>query len=514
MDVSTKWHRVPRQLALLRLIVAGLAAACVALAVWKLEQARNGLEITELSVGTTPATLYRLPGPPSPLVVVSHGFAGSRQLMEALSLTLARAGYLVIAFDFKGHGQNPEPMSGDVTSTDGVTAQLVAETRSIIEAGLALPYADGRAALLGHSMATDIIARTAIADWRVSTVVAVSMYSEAVTADAPRSLLMITGEWEPGLRKAALDALRQLEPDAEEGDIVTRAEDDSDAATPVVRRAVVAPGVEHVGVLYSATTLEEARAWLDTAFGRRSASNLAATGPWLLLLLASIVALAWPLAALLPQKAPEPQRIAREAFLLALAVPMGLTPLLASLVEVRFLPVLVADYMALHFLIYSGLQMLVLYLFGTRPGRVMIAPLLALVAYGLFAFGGALDAYAANFMLYEARIPVFLAIALGALPFMLADSLIVEGGHAPFWRRAVARLALLVSFGIALALDFERLFFLLLVLPVIVLFFLIYGLMGRWVGRRCGPATAGLGLGIILAWALAVTFPLLVQGGM
>jgi hypothetical protein len=58
------------------------------------------------------------------------------------------------------------------------------------------------------------------------------------------------------------------------------------------------------------------------------------------------------------------------------------------------------------------------------------------------------------------------------------------------------------------ALDFEGLFFLLIVLPVIVLFFLVYGLLGRWTGRASTAATTGLGLGIILAWALGVTFPL------
>ena len=43
-----------------------------------------------MGTGTTPTTVYRLPDAgPAPVVIVSHGFAGSRPLMQATSLTLA-----------------------------------------------------------------------------------------------------------------------------------------------------------------------------------------------------------------------------------------------------------------------------------------------------------------------------------------------------------------------------------------------------------------------------------------
>ena len=85
--------------------------------------------------GETPATLYMdASAPPLRSSIVSHGFAGSRQLMQAFSFHLARAGYRVLAFDALGHGRNPVPMAGDVTAIDGTTALLVAETRRVIEA--------------------------------------------------------------------------------------------------------------------------------------------------------------------------------------------------------------------------------------------------------------------------------------------------------------------------------------------------------------------------------------------
>jgi len=66
---------------------------------------------------------------------------------------------------------------------------------------------------------------------------------------------------------------------------------------------------------------------------------------------------------------------------------------------------------------------------------------------------------------------------------------------------------------LAVAPDFQALFFPVIILPVIVLFFPTFGMMAGWVGRRAGlPAAAGLGLGLVLAWALGVTFPMFDPG--
>jgi hypothetical protein len=66
-----------------------------------------------------------------------------------------------------------------------------------------------------------------------------------------------------------------------------------------------------------------------------------------------------------------------------------------------------------------------------------------------------------------------------------------------------------LSLGLAVALDFERLMFLVIVLPVIMIFFFLFGALGSRAGRATGRALpVGAGLGLFLGWALAVTFPL------
>ena len=96
---------------------------------------------------------------------------------------------------------------------------------------------------------------------------------------------------------------------------------------------------------------------------------------------------------------------------------------------------------------------------------------------------------------------------------MLADALATDGGRAPLWQRIALRVGFLASLGLAVALDFEGLFFLIMIAPVIVLFYALYGLVGRWVAARQGAMAAGIGLGLCLAWALGVSFPLFAAGG-
>ncbi|MEM6937721.1 MAG: hypothetical protein AAF552_14775, partial [Pseudomonadota bacterium] len=131
-----------------------------------------------------------------------------------------------------------------------------------------------------------------------------------------------------------------------------------------------------------------------------------------------------------------------------------------------------------------------------------------LVVWGIGAFGFALDRYAASFFPTAERLPLIGVLTLGTVPFMVSDSAITQAGRANIWRRVGARVPFFASLVAAAALDPERLTFVLIVLPVIVLFFVVQGLMGRWVGQRSGAAAAGLGLGLCLAWALGVSFPL------
>ena len=484
------------------LSVACLAILLIATGVWQLEAQRSGIAVNHTQVGTTPVTYFASKdSAPAPLVIVAHGFAGSRQLMEAYSLALARAGYLVAAFDFEGHGRNPVPMSGDVDAIEGTTQLLVAETLRVLQAGLERPETDGRVAILGHSMASDIIIRAAGRDERIGPVVAISAFSKAVTPAGPKNLLVITGEWEDRLRDFALETLQMIDPIASEGSTVRSPDRET------VRRAIVAPRVEHVGVLFSHTGISETIDWLNAAFERSKSSLIPVRGVWIVAVLSGVVLLVWPLAALLPDRAPPHKGVSRATFAAALLIPMVAAPGLAIYMPRNFLPVLIADYLAIHMLLYGAVQLAILRCLGLQINQYTLTVGVLLALYGIFGLGLAFDRYFISFVPHADRLLIIGALVPGALAFMLADSAMAHA-NPRLWQRTLIRIAFLLSLVIAVALDFERLFFLALIIPIILAFFLVFGLMGRWVEARAGPFASGFGLAFLLAWSLGVTFPM------
>lgn len=134
--------------------------------------------------------------------------------------------------------------------------------------------------------------------------------------------------------------------------------------------------------------------------------------------------------------------------------------------------------------------------------------LAVLLILGLGVFGLAMDRYVASFLPTAERLPIIAVLALGTLPFMLADAMLSEAGRARLWRRIALRATLLISLSVAIAFDPERLFFIALIFPVLILFYCVHVLMGRWIGQRTGAMAPGLALGLILAWALGVSFPM------
>ena len=403
-----------------------------------------------------------------------HGFAGSRQMMQGYAFSLAQAGYRVLAFDFEGHGRHPVPMSGDVTSINGTTQLLVEQTLAVVnEADNAAPVA-----LLGHSMATDILIRAAIvAPDRIGPLVVVSAFSQAVNASEPVNMLMITGAWEAGLRDFARRSVAMVDPNAVEGELAQSGD--------VVRKAVVAPLAEHVGVLHSRLGRAEAVDWLNMAYGRGQTAPVLPTGPATLILLIALVGLARPLARLLPSTPDQPRTaLSRPRFAALLLVPTLVAPVLAVLVDLHALPVLVADHLAVHLGLFGLIQLTLLRAFGISFGRVAWLGTVTILIWGLLIFGLGLDRYAANFWPIPERMLIITALALGAV-------------------RAVAFFRLVAVFVV---------FFLIMIAPVIVLFYALFGLVGRWVARRQGAMAAGLGLGLCLAWSLGVSFPMFAIG--
>lgn len=521
-------------------IFAALIALCmVAAALATLWRADSGVAVSKDQLGgSTPVYVYRpaakifaLPGlswreDALPVVVISHGFAGSQQLMQAFAVALARNGYLAVTFDYLGHGRNLEPLGGDVTRVDGATRLLLEQTREVVDYALGQPDAGEGLAVLGHSMASDVVVRYAQGDPRVDATIAISLFSPAVTADSPRNLLIVNGAFEGYLEREALRVLGLVTDQPELGVTYGTFADGS------ARRAAAAPWVEHVGVLYSSSAQAEAITWLNAVFDHEGSGYLDYRGLAILLLLAGLVLLAWPLSKLLPRVATPPRGLAprwRELLPAAL-IPAVLTPLVLVAFPADFLGMLVGGYLGVHFFVYGLLtwfcgMWIMRRRGGDGPGAGkteyvgiwaqthVLAGILSTVlvsAYAAGLVGMVMDRWFTSFAVTAPRVPLLAVMLAGTLAYFVADEWLVRGRGAPRGAQWFTRLCFLLSLGIAVALSFEDLFFLLIIAVVIVPYFLLYGLLSTWAYRATGhPVVSAIPAALAFGWALVVVFPVL-----
>ena len=500
-----------------RSAIAIMALMALAIGLFELRSAGDGLRITRTVIDKTPVTLYQPEEEAAaPVVVIAHGFAGSQQLMQPFAETFARNGYIAVTFDFLGHGRNPIPMHGDVTEGKAITSALLEELGQVARYARTVPDSDGRIAVLGHSMASDIVVRFAQANSDVQATVAVSVFSPVVTATSPRNLLVIVGSLEPsmlrneGLRIVGLAA----------GANVIAGETYGNFADGTARRLALARGDEHIGVLYSHDSLLESLQWMNEAFSRQQAGFIDSRGRWLGLVFLGVIALAWPLSSLLPVAIEEPAgaSLAWKSLIVTAVAPAILTPLILWKMPTDFLPILLGDYLTLHFLLYAALTLALLLIWRGRDRaaaaswKAILAAAAAVTVYNIAAFGLPIDTYVFSFLPIPSRLPLIAAIACGTLPYFIADEWLTRGANSRRGAYALTKFCFLLSLAIAVALNPMKLFFLVIIVPAILLLFLAFGLISRWSYQATHhPLPGAIANAAVFAWAIGVTFPMIVR---
>lgn len=491
-----------------------LAIVLTSCGLWSLARGSDGLVTTTLSIGSIPVTVFQPKDPATrPVVVIAHGFAGSQQMMQPLARTLARNGYAAVTFDFAGHGRNAKPLEGGIVDLDKSTRALLTEIDEVATFSRGAPFSDGRLALVGHSMASELVVRYAMEHPNVVAVVAMSLFGKDVTPSSPRDLLVVTGAWEPSMLTEAAKRIVTSAAGPDAGQRVTY----GDLAAGTARRYALARGAEHIGVIYSRYGLTETLAWMNAVFGRSGDGFIDMRGKWLALLFLGLVGLAPALARWLPVASEVPLGAGlswRRLALVGLA-PALLTPLLLWKAPTDFLPILLGDYLVVHFAVYGLIALAALWGAGGvdfrawKPSRAMLAAAVCLAFYHVVLVGWPVDAFVTSFMPSGVRWTLIPPMFVGVGLFFLVDEWATRGEGARWGAYTFSKFCFVVSLAIAVALNPARLFFLVIIVPVIVVLFVFYGIVNRSVYRRVGDPKAGaLGSAFGLAWAICVTFPI------
>jgi dienelactone hydrolase len=471
-------------------------------AFWQLQPASSGVERGTLRAGTVPVTTLRARSAvesTGPLVLVGHGVAGSRVIMHGFGMTLAKAGYHVMLWDFAGHGTNAEPLS-----SAGRTWSLVADVEAVLAEATSRGWvASDEVAILGHSMGSGVALAFGQTYPDTAATIAVSPTGQAVTPALPRNLLLMAGSLEASFARNAEQRL------AEAGG------PGGDPAEGTARRLIIIPGVEHVSILFSPTAHNAAREWLDATFGSQpgAAPYTDRRIVWYGLGLLGALVAGWAVAPSLarpgPSGIPARPRWWRLAALVGAALGSTLILWLLGVAGVALhtlLGLLVGGYLLLWFGVAGSLALLLL---RTRPSlpsrRAMVA---ALVIFAVLWIGvGLLAQYVwLPWLMIPRRLLLWPLGALLVLPWFLAlGTLGADAGPAGRLGQWLVGSATLVG-AMVLALRLSPdLGFLILILP---LFPIILGIHALAAAPHRGPWPYALSGALFTGWLLLAVFPL------
>jgi pimeloyl-ACP methyl ester carboxylesterase len=506
-------------------LLALLALALIGIALWQLIVPGLPLRFEERRLGSTPVTIIqpRILVTRTPAVVIAHGFAASQQMMLPYAVTLARAGYTVLIFDLPGHGRNSEPLRADIADREGRYRQLHATLTDVV--ALAHERGNGDVGLLGHSLGSELVTRYAMEQEDIAAVVGVSLVYEGTTATSPANLLVLTGGFEAALRPIAQAiADESADGNGESGVIY------GDFAAGTARRVVFVPNVEHIGVLFSPVALAAALEWLQQAMplpdGGSGEIYIDDRILWLALLYGGSILLFWPLSGIVDRVhtpvAPERRRAGRTWWWVSILLPIAVTPVALRLLPLEgLLPILVGGPLAAFFAIYGLASLLGLLIYRWRgpavqwPQRagvklpIMLAGALLMVGYVLLSNGLPAQFFVLNYFPPPLRLPIFGLVWLAMLPYFLADEWLTRAPGAPRGGYVISKIAMLTALALAIALNLNQLFFLILIAPLLLGYFIVYGMYSGWMYRRSGLTLIGaLANSVIFAWIIAVTFPL------
>jgi dienelactone hydrolase len=481
--------------------------------------------------GGIPAVIYE-PGPPRsldapipegrrlPVFVLAHGFSGNKGEMATLGLRLARAGFAVITFDFRGHGWNPAPFG-----YGSPREALYEDVEAAVRYASSRPDFDvERLVLAGHSMGGGAVLGYASHEAGAAAVVDISGVGSPDGPYPVPNALLIWASGDPRFirehqRKvgAELAGLERLVLDRTYGE---------PRRGSAVRISEV-EGANHLTILYSEEAARRIVSWLNEVLvpGPKEAASPRSDGrvAWVLLGLVSAGVLLFGaprlLAPIFPGRSrdlPGPLRTTlfqlgacHAAALLVLSGvdpqagggPFGATPIVGG-----------AE--LLTFLFLSGVLLCGFALVRGRAASPQLPTGGEIFASGALAVAGYVLLVAVVFPLWDLRIAPHRMVWAGAgallsLPFYLGTEWTLRGdGREHRWHSPLGKVLtlLFVLGGTLLGLLPDVV---LMALGAVIVLFVLFELVGVQLARaRAGPWVPALVQAAWTGWLIGALLPI------
>lgn len=441
-------------------------------------------------------------------VVLFHGIAANKIIMQYLARSFAELGLRVYVPDLPGHGRSPGPFTP--AQAEACAASFV---RGLAARGMIIPE---RTILAGHSMGAAIALGIA-EKIRPAGVIAISpapmqeahgvIHENLLYHNVPRILpntLILSGQFEPG-------GLRENAADLVEGN-----------TDPTVRFSL-ARNNSHVSMLFSPAVARESQAWAARVLSIPNPERVPSRANLLgcLLGLIGILMLSGPfireMVGKQPQDEPRPTNLPSR---FRVGIEVAIVSLLAVHIlhfwqPLRLIHLFEGDYLASFFLLV-GLALLLLHprlavaQFRTKPSFLLGAALAGFLLHFLVTGWFELTATSSWMTLQRwARFPLFF---MAAFVFLYALETLIGPVKNALARYCLLLLLLALAwhapvFGVFHLKTGEIL--LVLLLAYFALSFLLITLGTQLVRRLTGSATAAAVFGaILLAGFCLVVFPL------
>ena len=383
-------------------------------------------------------------------------------------------------------------MINNPTELSGTTQQLVDQLIGIIDFLKTKYGSEIKINLIGHSMASDIVIR-ASENQDISSIAAISPYSTKVTSNFPRDLLLTSGQFERHLRKHSLKFTQLIDPVANENIEYSNG--------TIRRKASYTKNTGHVSVIYAPDTSREIIKWFDLTSYERSiwATHII----WILLGLTIII---YGLSRLQFSKTKyqEKQRLSSVRLTIVSITSLAIA-LSSSLIDYQLVSIFGFGGVAAYFGL-NGLAILTLCK-ETRDDTENFDFYSFFKVVAAFSFLTILiNHFIGSYSISNHRLYAFLIMIIPITIFCVAIENLIAISSAAL--AVFIRVMPIIGFSILLAIFPDKYGVMFTTVPIYILYFLVFGYIGKFQRNKIGSYTTGATNGIFLTFAFAATNPI------